>query len=229
MISKIQNFKHLKGGLNKHWPIKEDISYDYQCDVMQKIGYTINDLNGLLENIDKNSRKDVVYIVMLASWIQEAVKLLFECYPKEICKNFVYADEDLLDEDLLNKGRKYLEAIRSFICAHPLKTDRHPEYGFDGTVICVDIRFETNMLLMFGIDKHRYIDFEGIHNGKNDKSDFYLYCYSKESKKKLEFANYIGCSYSDIYKVADLYINKVICFDNYLNRLKRKEYLKPNE
>ena len=31
MISKIQNFKYLKGGLNKHWPIKKDISYDFQC------------------------------------------------------------------------------------------------------------------------------------------------------------------------------------------------------
>ena len=78
MISKIQSFKYLKGGLNKHWPIKKDISYDFQCDVMQKIGYTINDLNDVLENIDKTSRKDVVYIVMLASWIQEAVKSLFE-------------------------------------------------------------------------------------------------------------------------------------------------------
>lgn len=224
MISKIQGFNHLKGGLNKRWPIKKDISYHYQCDVMQKIGYTINDLNDLLDNIDKTSQKDVVYIVMLASWIQEAVKSLFACYPKEICKNFVYADEDLL-----NEGRQYLEAIRSFICAHPLKTNRHPEYGLDGTEICVDIRFETKMQSIFGIDKHRYIDFEGIHNGKNDKCDFYLYCYSKESKKKLEFANYIGCSYSDIYEVADLYIKKVIYFDSYLNKLKRKEFLKQNE
>ena len=53
MISKIQGFNHLKGGLNKRWSIKKDISYAYQCDVMQKIGYTINDLNDLLDNIDK--------------------------------------------------------------------------------------------------------------------------------------------------------------------------------
>ena len=221
MISKIQNLNNLKGGLDKKWPLRKNNKNELKCDILQKIAYTINDLNMQLNSIDNWNRKDIVYVIMLCTWIQEATKALFECYPEDLKSNFKYEKENEL-----NIARKYLEAIRSFACAHPLKTNKHEKYGFNGNLICVDIVIDSKMASLFSFKKIGYIDFEGIHREDKTKNNFYLSCYSKENQKKMEFSFYIGCNYSDIYKTVSLFIDKIVCFDNYLAKLKCKEFLK---
>ena len=54
-----------------------------------------------------------------------------------LCINKKIAIED--DADTVKSG-KYFDAVRSFIVAHPLNTDRHEAYGLVGDLICADVR-----------------------------------------------------------------------------------------
>ncbi|MBR5953102.1 MAG: hypothetical protein IKZ85_07495 [Pseudobutyrivibrio sp.] len=54
--------------------------------------------------------------------------------------------------NLLGQAVKYLQALRSILLAHPLETDRHPKYGFDGDFISVDMGFPKSPLFMIAAE-----------------------------------------------------------------------------
>lgn len=220
-MSKISELKNLneirrveKRGIYKRSLLKSPKDYSKMCDYMQKINYCIQDLNAELHDIDSLNNKSIVYIITLTTWISEAMYGVRQLYQKSIINGFTYSREDEL-----KKGYEYLRALRSFVVAHPLTTTDHSTYGMDGKLICVDIRLSTPHLSLLDDKYFSYLDYDGYHKGKQLDADFYLYGYSKEIEN-MTYSVYIGCSMSDIYHVAELYIDKLYTLDKYLSKQK---------
>ena len=136
--------------------------------------------------------------------------------------NFVFKNEDSI-----LKSRRFFKALRSFAVAHPLSTNRHEKYGFDGDLICVDIRDRTSKLVeMFTHSNDWFhLDFNGLKvNTKNQSADFVLYVYSHKADG-MKFFKYIGVDFKDLYCVAELQIEKIYELDKYLKKIKKKDWL----
>ena len=121
---------------------------EYVVSIIQKLNWNIDDFNGLFCNIE--SRKDVVYFIVLSDWIVEACNCIYKLYEK-YAGNFVYSRKEEFE-----KTNKQFKAIRSFIVAHPLNTDRHTEFGYDGKKKCIDIKLklsgvEEDFLIMIDV------------------------------------------------------------------------------
>lgn len=225
MINELKNLNGLhrgnRRGLYKRWVLKDKSNYSRICDYLQKISYCIQDLNNELK-LEKLTMKDVIFAIVQVVWIQEATEALETYYKDDIINKFAF-----MKSDELVKAKKYINAIRSFVIAHPLSTNRHEKYGFDGNYICIDVRTPSQDItfpLINDINRFNHLDFEGIHDSiKNSLDDFFLYCYSKKDDN-MRFFQYIGCSMSDIYHVAELYIEKIYLFDKYLYNQKKSDY-----
>lgn len=202
-------------GIYKQWVYNKD-SYMRMCDYMQKINYSIQDINELIDKMKKFDRKNVICCIVWVDWIKEAVEKIFEAIKTNVIKNFIFSKSNEIE-----KYKKYFTAIRSFIVAHPLSTSRHESYGFDGNYICVDIR-DYSVLLELK-DKHMYycLNTEGLKETNfNYKNDFYLYCYS-DKDDNMKYFRKIGCNYIDILKTAELYIDELYELNKYLSKLKK--------
>ena len=217
-ISELNNLNDIRRlerrGIYKRCLLNSKEDFSKMCDYMQKINYCIQDLNSELPNLVELSNKSIVYIITLVTWISEAMYGMRQLYRKDIIKDFSYEKEEEL-----KKGYEYMRALRSFVVAHPLTTTDHSDYGMDGSLICVDIRFRTPMISILDDKYFSYLDHKGYHKGKKLDSDFYLYGYSNEIEN-MKFSIYIGCSVSDIYHVAELYIDKLHALDKYLAKQK---------
>lgn len=206
-------------GLYKQW-IYDNCNYMRMCNYMQKINYAIQDLNQIIEDLEKFDRRNIVYIITLVGWITDAIRDIKSIIRKDVIARFCFDKQELL-----KKHHDYYVAIRSFIVAHPLETTRHDKYGFNGDFICVDIR---NFSTLFPFAKNQYemynVDVNGLNLELRGDEDFYLYCYS-EQIDGMEFFQKIGCRYSDIYNVARIYIDKLYALDSFLvKNIKRKDY-----
>ena len=82
--------------------------------------------------------KEIVFVIVLIDWICEAVESLQKILLKDIFSGFTCKNEEDIE-----KSKKYFKAIRSFVVAHPLNTDRLKDYGLDGDFIGVDVRMKT--------------------------------------------------------------------------------------
>ena len=73
MINKIRNLNDLRRGdvrgLYKRLIYKTPNTYHKVCDYLQKINYSIQDLNGEIECLSKISAKEIIYIISLVDWI----------------------------------------------------------------------------------------------------------------------------------------------------------------
>lgn len=185
-------------------------SYNKICDYMQKINFCIQDLNAERCNCQELTMKTIVYVTVLVDWLHEAVEAVEGMYREGVMDNFQY----IHNEELI-KARNYLRAIRSFMVAHPLSTNRHPKYGFDGDLICIDIRLPNEALSIVPESSFYLLNHNGQSQGKNDHADFYLYAYSRKVAHKVSSV-YIGCVMSDIYRVAEIFIDKLYAMDKYL-------------
>lgn len=181
-------------------------------DCLQKINYCIQDLNQELTCIDDLSIKNIVYIITLVAWISEAMPNLRGRYRDVVMKGFRYSREDELKQ-----AYNYLMALRSFAVAHPLETDRHPDYGMDGSLICIDIVLPHKSLSLHPDEHFRTLNHTGLHKEKPLNADFYLQAYSREIEHEVHPV-FIGCTLSDIYHVAELYIDKLYALDRYLRK-----------
>lgn len=222
-VKPLQNLDHLNGGTSKRWIWQKGKNYSKSCDYFQKINYCIQDLNHEIESLSNPSMKEVVFVIVLVDWIREAVNALPNLLIDGITKEFTYGKHDELD-----RANNYLSAIRSFAVAHPLSTNRHPLYGFDGDKICVDIRSKTSIITqVFTRDDDWYhLDYDGLTtNAKAVPADFVLFIYSNQ-KNKMQFFEYIGADFSDLYHVAELQIDKLYALDRYLGKLKKRDWLK---
>lgn len=185
-------------------------SYNKICDYMQKINFCIQDLNAERCNCQELTIKTIVYVTVLVDWLQEAVEAVESMYREGVLDSFQY----IHNGDLIN-ARNYLRAIRSFMVAHPLSTNRHPKHGFDGDLICIDIRLPNESLSLVPESSFYLLNHKGQIQGRNDHADFYLYAYSRKVAHKVSSV-YIGCELSDIYRVAEIYIDKLYAMDRYL-------------
>lgn len=220
-MRKLRDLDGLRNGINKRWVWKDRESYSRVLDYLQKICFTINDLNNEINNLANSSMKEVIYTIVLVDWICEAVDSLKKMLNTEIMEGFIYTDDDFN-----RKALKYFKALRSFVVAHPLNTDRHKEYGFDGDKICVDVRNVENAIsFQLGVVKDMYyLNFDGFTKKLPEKIDCILYTYSKE-KDNMKFFDYIAINFCDIYKVAELQIDMLYCIDKYLNNLRKKDFI----
>ena len=192
-------------------------------DCLQKINYSIQDLNHELDSLSDRPMKEVVFVISLVDWIRDAYNSICNLLRPDVLTSFRYQNEAYA-----KKTKAYLTAIRSFVVAHPLSTNRHEEYGFDGDMICVDIKSQTDRLALTlsNTDQWLYIGIEGIQEyGKDIPHDFLLMFYSKKMDK-MRFFKYMGASYSDLYEVARVYIDKLYALDKYLAKKKRADYIK---
>ncbi len=188
-------------------------SSHFIMDLIQKIFYTITDLNNEISNLDTPTNKSIIYVITLVDWIMHAVRILIDTVPLDIIKSFSF-DKD----SYVKQAQRYISAIRSFAVAHPLETNRHKNYGFDGNTICVDIRPNSNLSIMPN-ERCFYIDFTGKHPWSNEyKGDYCFYVYSKNDKYECFYA--LECSFFDLYTAAQLFINKLDAVSHYLSQQK---------
>ncbi len=217
-MEKIRNLNALKGGLQKRWSLKDKNEYYKVCDCLQKINFCIQDLNYEIEHNEKFRMKEIVFIIIQTVWIQEALDCMIKLYNKKVVEGFSYENDDKV-----TKSAKYLKAIRSFVVAHPLMTNRHNLFGFDGNFICVDIRIWGTTFSLIGDEDFYHLDIEGIHKQRCETDSFYLYTYSQKDDG-MKFFRYIGCALEDIINAASLYVDKLYAFDKYLYKQKRSTY-----
>ena len=219
MFEKIKNLNDIRRennlGIYKHWIYDSQTDYNNMCDFMEKIRYCIEDLNSEIEILNnKFETKSIVYIICLTDWITEA----YRCIKNLIKINI--EDKEKIDAQVLIKQHKFLEAVRSFIVAHPSNTGKHPDFGFTGDLVCSDIRFQLGILGIGRYTNYYYLDLEGIHTTENLLNyDIYLKCYSL--KEKLKYWHVIGLNIKDILYVAREYVNQLYELDIYLSKKKR--------
>ncbi|MGN0655105.1 MAG: hypothetical protein ACI4KD_09355 [Oscillospiraceae bacterium] len=224
MIEPIRDLNNMccnsRKGLQKRWLLKDKTDYSKMCDFMQKINFSIQDLNTEISLLENAETKTIVYVIILVVWIQEAFEKIEKLYRDDVMQDFSYSK----DIDLKN-AKKYIDAIRSFAVAHPLSTNRHPQFGFDGNYICVDIRDYKRDITAFSSQSHRvkHLDFNGLQASQTIDCDFYFYVYSNKDDRMKHFY-YMGCNFDDIYQVARLYIDKLYALDKYLRKLKINDY-----
>ena len=221
MISKLNNLNDIrrdssKYGIYKRWIYKKE-DYNKMCDYMQKINYSIQELNSTIDNLKEFDRKNVVYIISLVDWIREAFNAIIDVINPKVISNFRF-----LKQEELKRYSEYFKAIRSFVVAHPLNTTNHKEYGLDGNFICVDILDDNGVCYWVKMKDKYVITIDGLKKEDCCNMDFYLYCYSDKDDNMSHFKN-VGCRYSDIYETAKLYIEKLYALDNYLTKNARKK------
>lgn len=223
MVNKVRNLNDIRRqgnlGLYKRWILNSKTDYHKLCDYMQKINFSIQDLNDEIECLQEPRMKSIIYVIILVVWIQEAFEKILKLYKNKVISNFIYENDNKIE-----KVKKYIIALRSFVVAHHLSTDRHKDFGFDGNFICVDMRI-PKMDITFGFtkdDEIYHLDYDGLHEN-NKSSDFYLYVYS-DKDDGMQYYRYIGCEISDLYHVADLYIDKLYALDTFLSKQKQSLY-----
>lgn len=226
MIDKIRNLNDLRRGdvrgLYKRWIYKTPNTYHKVCDYLQKINYSIQDLNSEIECLSKISAKEIIYIISLVDWIIESFNAIMKALKTIIIENYSYTRSSEL-----NKAKAYLKALRSFVVAHPLSTNRHKEFGLDGNFICVDITPSIGPLFVLLNNHLEYfyrLDYEGLKEKTFDETDdFYLRSYS-EKDDEMKFSREIGSKISYLYRVAELYIEALYELDDYLSKQKKANF-----
>lgn len=226
MIDKIRNLNDLrrvdKRGLYKRWIYKTPDTYHKVCNYLQKINYSIQDLNSEIECLSKISAKEIIYIISLVDWIIESFNAIMKALKSIIIENYSYARSSEL-----NKAKAYLKALRSFVVAHPLSTNRHKEFGFDGNFICIDITPRIGpifALLNNHLEYFYHLDYDGLKEKIYDNTDdFYLRSYS-EKDDGMKFSRVIGSKIGYLYRVAELYVNALYALDDYLSEQKKANF-----
>lgn len=201
---------------------KDDkVSIDYYRSCLEKISFCIQDLNYELELIDKGefNRKDITYINLCVTWIKES----FWNVKKDLNKNI----SEKISQDLnLERYKKFIDALRSFSVAHPMSTTEHEKYKFDGTLVNVDIgKIKGNkcISLFFDSQKSYHLSPDGLIEVESiKKDDFYFRGYNKVGDGAM-FSKHIGCSFKDIYAVAQAYIDRLYEIDKLIRRLARNK------
>ena len=83
-----------KRGIYKQWIYKKE-DFMKVCDYMQKINYSIQDLNNLKNDLTTFHPKNVIYSIVLVDWIVEAFYKIYNSINNQIIEKFVYSDEEL--------------------------------------------------------------------------------------------------------------------------------------
>lgn len=219
-VKELKNLDKLSSLNRKRWIWGSEYNHSITLDYLQKVCVSIMDLNSEMKYLDKPEIKDIVFIITLVCWICEAKKSIYDKLRDEV-KEHIKLEED----EELKKANEYMKALRSFVVAHPLKTNRHDKFGMDGDLICVDFRSVDDPICKL-IDDLTFwfsLDIEGLHtNATDEPSDFNLLVYSKKIDQ-MKYIKYIKVRFSDIYHVAELNIDYLYTLDKALSKLTKKK------
>lgn len=219
-MEELRNLNDLNRGIYKQWIWGNMDNFYKSGDYLQKISYSIQDLNAEIKNLSETTMKEVIFVIVLVDWICEAVDSIHKILRKEVI-DFLRINEN----SELAQVERYFKAIRSFVVAHPLNTSRHKKYGMDGDLICVDVRNRTSKLVETYSDSSNwlFLTLDGLQeNAQNIPSDFVLYVYSKKLDQ-MKFFKYIRANFSDLYYVAKLQIERLYALDFKLSKLTKKK------
>lgn len=220
-VSKLRKLAELHRGVDKHWIWGNSDKFSLSCDYLRKIDFCIQDLNREIPNLDIDiTMKEVVYVIVLVDWICEAVDSLHKILRKEVI-DFL----NIHNSDEIEQAKQFFKAIRSFVVAHPLNTNRHEKYGMDGDLICVDIRSRNTMATKCCLRNSdwMFLKLDGLHENAQDKeSDFVLFVYSQKIDQ-MRYFKYIRADFSDLYYVAQLQIERLYTLDSQLSKLTKKK------
>lgn len=223
IIEPLQNLNSLKRGelkgIYKQWIYLDNCHYQVSCDYLEKVKFSIEDLNSTFEK-DDFSYKDIVFVICLVDWIRESVNCIKKAFKMDILEEFAFSSNEIISD-----AKDYFVAMRSFIVAHPLETNRHNKFSLDGNYICVDLVPNDSMIIKLTSgheEAFRYMDYKGMHNGETN-SDFYLKTYASDFYSN-KFFVHIGFRLEDIVKYARLCIQEIYEMDRYLSTLKLKDF-----
>lgn len=210
MLDKIENLNNLKAGIKNQKFYSTEDNFQLANDYLQKINYSIQDINRELEK-ELFDRKTIVYIIVLTDWIKSSYENIIK-----ILENKFIGDFNKQMNNLFKFSKKYFESLRSFVVAHPLNTDRHKDYNLDGNFCCIDIRNIDEMVYLSNNKEECFnIDFDGMHTGLNTNHNYFLLTYSKDYNHN-KYYNYISFDINDVLNVARFYVNKIYELDDYL-------------
>lgn len=214
----IKNLNDLRLGNRKGLYKKRLVSssqYHLVCDYLEKIKYSLQDIEKELAKPADNSV--LICVLAYTCWIQDSIKELKKIYQE-------YIDDNInVENELLSKNEDYLYALRSFVFAHPLTTNRHAKFGFDGTLRCIDIRpagKDTALLVVKKSDK-KYVDPAGYVPYDSQEVDYWLYIYN-QNKYNNQSYQYVGISLKPICDIANDDVDYIYALDRYLSTIKTK-------
>lgn len=224
-ISEIKDFSEIahygRVGLLKEWIWKSKSSHKFSCDVMEKMRFCIEDLNKIAKNEEQITMEKLVYCVALIDWLTSGLHLLEKTMYSAILEDFKYEFEDEYETTIA-----FFRAIRSFVLAHPLETNRHPNYEFDGKIVCSDFRSPDAPLIKASPKKaprFYYLDTTKQREfTDSDNPDFYLLVHRKEADDYT--LRYIGCNLSLIFNVAHITVHRIYALDGFLKTVTQKKY-----
>lgn len=199
-------------GLYKKGHCTSKLKYSLACDYLEKIGYSLQDISAELQK--KLNRSTFICVIAYTCWIQESINELKKCYKSYVFNNFSF------DVSIIEENDNFLKAIRSFVLAHPVTTTRHKNYGFDGTLRCIDIRENgQDVTFPFIKDENKfYIDVYGKSSYNDQKVDYWLYVYDDNVYENI-FKQYIGVSISTICKVINDYVDYLYALDKHMSKV----------
>lgn len=217
MLKPLKTLDAANGGFDKHWPLKDQLHDQLLHDYLQKITYSIHDFNAVAAKETPLNREDVVYVIVLADWINEAAGKLLGCFDDAVAGGFQYSKKAEL-----NEFREYFKTVRSFVVAHPLSTSKHPKYGFNGAYSCIDIALAAT-ISPFYIDGLRRLSPDGLIDASRlRRNDVILNVYSTENGA--EFFRHICFSLEDVRAVSELNIKMLYELNGYLRKLRKKDF-----
>ena len=204
-------------GIHKRWPAKNALEYELLHDYLKKVAYSIFDFNNTIADGFTCDRKDTVYLITAADWIEQAVKQIPSCFLDNVIEIFAFSKKEQLAQ-----YRKYFRALRSFVLAHPLNTNQHKQYGLDGNYICIDIGPKGSITDYWRTGFYRITPqkFEPVDCLLS--YDVVLSVYSKADGAEL--FQHIGFDMTDVRDMAALCIDYLYELDRHISRLKRKDF-----
>ena len=221
-VMTVMNLDNLNGigkGVDKCWIYKNPLSVDLAHDYLQKINFSIQDINYLLSVCEQSKRRtDIISMIVMVDWVVDSVWQYKSCLLPNLLDDFLFSEQETLC-----KSYSFIKGIRSFIIAHPLATERHHQFGFDGDLICIDLRSSKPILFDYGNNEVKRLGFDGIEEWDEEQDDdFYLFVYSKRAKAK--YFKYLVIDLAEIIKVARIDIMYLYEMDSYLGKLRKKDY-----
>lgn len=206
--------------IQKRWILKDKRYFSRMCDYLQKINYSIDDLNEEIQYLSNFKSKDIVYIISLIDWIIEAFNACRQLIREDVINNYSYSKQTEL-----KTATNYFKALRSYIVAHPLSTDRHGKYGLDGNFICIDIAKWNPIIDCLYPDEYFYhLGYDGLQEKVKLQTDNILLRSYSEKEDGMRFSRSITCNIKDIYHVAELYIDSLYELNIYLSHQKKSMY-----
>lgn len=222
-VRKLSDLNRVGKGVDKCWIYKDRLNFELAHDYLQKINFSIQDINDLLKSYCQiGKRTDIILLIVMVNWIVDSIWRYKTCLLPGLLDDFHFSDQETLC-----KSFYFIKGIRSFIIAHPLNTEKHAKFGFDGDTICIDLRVRKPILCDYLCNYRsniRRTGLNGIETYESEQADdFYLYVYSKRANA--EFFELLVINLNEILQVARKYIQQLYEIDCHLSRLKKKNYV----